>query len=373
VATGLLWLALGLMAIYIIYFCFSFRTLASSRTGKFALSTLGFIGIFIVAISIRIFLIEIYSIPSGSMEGTLVPGDKIIVNKLNYGPRLPKSPYEIPWVNLICYLQANAATNTDSVYWEYSRLQGLSEIKNGDVFVFEHPLWKNQNNTFIKRCIAIPGDTFEIRNGEIKINSQTFSEPDKVINQYKIWYNNLNRLNKLSDSLNLNIGNWSHHRTKNHLSLNLTNIQKEQLQNKTCIDSIQFNITENDSAHWVYPTEKEFSWTIDNYGSVTVPFKGFKIELNKKSFHIYQRTINRLEGTTLTKKDSSFYINNIAATSYTFKNDYYFMMGDNRHDSHDSRFWGFVPEQNIIGKATTILYSKDWNGINWKRIFQQIN
>jgi len=104
-----------------------------------------FLGLFIIAILFRIFFFEIYSIPSGSMEDTLVPGDKVLVNKLMYGPKLPESPYDIPWVNLIWFLQAGASINPDSVYWNYRRLPRFSRIKRKDILIFSHPLWGGRN------------------------------------------------------------------------------------------------------------------------------------------------------------------------------------------------------------------------------------
>ncbi len=147
------------------------------KARKWVKTIFTFTGIFVIAILFRVFVIEIYSIPSGSMEDTLHPGDKVLVNKLVYGPKLPSSPYDIPWVNLIWYLQANASANIDSVYWQHRRLKGFSTIKRADVMVFSHPLWGGRNNFFIKRCVALPGDTLAIESGRVKINGRFLPEP----------------------------------------------------------------------------------------------------------------------------------------------------------------------------------------------------
>jgi len=374
VMTRLLWLVLGLTIMLFIYLSFSLKTGIFKRFGKlkWMVTVLSLFGIFIVAISMRIFLIEIYSIPSGSMEGTLVPGDKILVNKLSYGPRLPNSPYEIPWINLVWYLQANASTNTDSVYWDYCRLKGINKIKNGDVIVFNHPLWGKKDNFFIKRCIAVPGDILEIKDAEVIISGKISVDQEKVKNIYNIWFNNYEQLCKLSDSLNLDYGSIYNKSAENLLTLPLIKAQKSILQEHACIDSIKVHVSETDSSQWVYPEDKEFAWTIDNYGPIKIPYQGMTIDLNHRNFLLYQRTINSLEGVVLKEKDGDFYRDNLVVTTYAFKNNYYFMMGDNRNNSSDSRIWGFVPEDKIVGKASVILFSYNLEGFKWKRMLKSI-
>lgn len=335
---------------------------------------LSLFAVFIVAISMRIFFIEIFAIPSGSMEDTLLPGDKVLVTKLNYGPRMPYSPYEIPWLNLFWYLQAKAATNTDSIIWHYTRLEGFSKVKTGDVIVFGHPLWGKRDNFFVKRCIGLPGDTLEIRNGEVNLNRKVFSEPEYVKNQYTVWYNNSTVLYKLADSLSLNITGLYGQREKQEVELPINRLNKEQLIRKACIDSIRIKSVENDSSKWiwVYPKNEELVWTIDNFGPLVIPEKGMTINLTYSNFLVYQQTINRLEKEKIEEKDGIFYLNGQPKSTYVFKQNYYFMMGDNRGNSMDSRYWGFVPEENVVGKATLILLSSDWNGFRWKRMLKII-
>jgi signal peptidase I len=319
--SGLYWLAFGSFLVFLIYLILrsELSVFVWIRKHSLVSTPTTMIGLFILAISIRVFFIEIFSIPSGSMESTLMVGDKILVSKLNYGPAMPRSPYEIPWLNLIWYLKANAATNTDTAVWHYTRLKGISEVKNGDVIVFSHPLWGNRDNFFVKRCIAVPGDTLEILNGEVRINKELFHESGNVNNQYT----------------------------------------------KT---------VENDSSKWVwnYPKHEQLKWTIDIFGPIVIPTKGMMINLTRTNFLVYQRTINQLEKIKIEEKDGIFYLNGQPANTYIFKHNYYFMMGDNRHDSNDSRYWGLVPEENIVGKASLILFSNDWNGIRWKRMLKII-
>jgi signal peptidase I len=372
--SGLYWLALGVLFVFLI--CVLFKSKLSVfvwiRKHSFVSSMISIVAIFLLAISMRVFFIEIFAIPSGSMEDTLLPEDKVLVTKLNYGPRMPYSPYEIPWINLFWYLQANAATNTDTIFWNYTRLKGLSKVKNGDVVVFGHPLWGKRDNFFIKRCIGLPGDTLEIRNGVVNINRRVFSEPAYVKNQYTIWYNNSSALHKLADSLNLNTTGLYRQREKREFEVSMNRLNKEQLIKQTCIDSIRIKTIANDSAQrvWIPRENEQLPWTIDDFGSLVIPAKGMTIPLTHSSFLVYQQTINQLEKVKIEEKDGICFLNGQPASAYTFKQNFYFMMGDNRNNSNDSRYWGFVPEENIVGKAHLILFSNNWNGIRWNRILK---
>ncbi|MBW6536242.1 MAG: signal peptidase I [Mariniphaga sp.] len=234
-----------------------------------------FTGVFIFAILFRVFFIEIYSIPSGSMEDTLLPGDKVLVNKLVYGPKLPASPYDIPWINLVWFLQAGAAANPDSVYWNYRRAPGFSAIKRGGVMVFSHPLWGGRNNFFIKRCLALPGDTLAIEGGRAKINGQFLREPALSKKVYEIWPDSTRQFSRLADSLGFQ--SFGHH---------------------------------------VRSREKD------------------------------------LPEMLLTER--------------------YFMLGDNRTNSNDSRYWGFVPEENIVGKACLVLFNYRYGEFKWERVLKRV-
>ncbi len=318
--SGLYWLALGAFLVFLICLLFLSKLLAFVwvRKHSFVSSLISMVGIFLLAISIRVFFIEIFSIPSSSMENTLFPGDKILVSKLNYGPAMPKSPYEIPWINLIWYLSADKTTNMDSVYWNYKRLSGFSSLKRCDVVVFLHPRWGKRDNFFVKRCVAAPGDTLQIIDGVVYANRQVLTIPDLAKQPYKM------------------------------------------------------NLVKNDSTQWVYPKNRKLAWTIDHYGPVVIPQKGMTIKLTPINYLVYRQTINRLEEIKLEEKDGIFYLNNEAATTYTFRRNYYFMMGDNRHNSNDSRYWGFVPEKLIIGKAAIVLFSYGEDGFRWNRVFKVI-
>ncbi|MCK9413574.1 MAG: signal peptidase I [Prolixibacteraceae bacterium] len=373
-AIGLYWLTLGVLFVILLYRLFrsNLSAFVWLRKHSFISSLVYIVGIFLLAISIRVFMIEIFSIPSGSMENTLLVGDKVLVSKLNYGPAMPKSPFEIPWINLVWYLGAGKTTNLDSAYWGYNRLRGFSSVKHGDVVVFIHPLWGKRDNYFIKRCVGIPGDTLKIIDGVVFANRKAIPFSDHAKQPYQMKVANRAKFRNMVDSLEFETWGNSSGQTNEKIRMNLTRLQLKLLTQKGCIDSVSINIVGNDSTQWVDPKNRNVVWTIDNFGPVVVPRKGMTISLTPTSFQVYRKTITRLEKVKLESKNGNFYMNGQPATTYTFRHNYYFMMGDNRHNSNDSRYWGFVPEENIVGKACVILFSNDGNGIRWNRTIKQI-
>ena len=158
-----------------------------------------YFNILILIIFTRIFVIELHTIPSSSMASALQTGDKIIVSKLQYGARLPRSGFEIPWLNLFWFLNPKARANMGKNEWDYKRLSGYSEIKRGDVVVFNHP--GNMFEFYIKRCIALPGDTLQIINSEIFINGKQAKQENNLLHEYRLYYKNLRKVQTALDSL----------------------------------------------------------------------------------------------------------------------------------------------------------------------------
>ena len=329
-----------------------------------------FLTIVLFSIGIRLFFFEIFSIPSGSMEDTIIPGDKIIMSKLSYGPRLPSSPFEIPWVNIGFLINKNMRAKADSVWWNYKRLNGFSEIKPNDVVVINST--GNSNEILIKRCMGIPGDTLLIKNEQVYSNGKEIPERGTIRLLSRIVFRNVALASSLLDSLDLK-DNYFITGSEDNLTVSLNRNQVNALKKYKCIDSIFIEKERPDTAYNKFPHDTLFHWTIDDYGPVIIPSKGMTIQLNRYNYILYRRAINRFEGVKINEISDAYYIDGIKAADYTFKINYYFMLGDNRHDSKDSRYIGFIPEQNIIGKAVLILFSNGEEEFHWNRIFKIIH
>jgi signal peptidase I len=317
-------------------------------------------GIFLFTIIIRVCFVEIYSVASDSMENTLLAGDKIIVNKAVYGARMPSSPYEIPWINLFCHV-----AGIKSFDWGYHRLKGFSDYKRGDVMVFINPLFNLRSDFFIKRCTALPGDTLLIENGLVKVNGLIQPVPGRSKNTYGINIHNANKFNGLIDSLDIrSIKSFDAPRS---LTMTLTYRQQQQIKNH--VDSV-FIRTDGDSR--VNPDDSLFQWTKNNYGPLVIPRKGMTVPMDKHNCFLYEKTIGYFENQPVEWKNDQCYINSHAVTYYTFRHNYFFMMGDNRIGSSDCLDWGFsIPEENITGKAGIVLYSyKKGKGFIWERLLK---
>ena len=330
------------------------------------------IAIFCIAIFFRLFVFEVYEIPSESMENTLIPGDKVLVNKLIVGPQTPRSPFDIPWINLLFYMNKEARASIDSTWWNPRRLKGWSGIKRNDVLVFENE--QLGSDFFIKRCVALPGDEIRIKESYLYVNN-TFSNRNNVIDLKKrhlAFSNDPQKIDILIDSLYLKRYTPYYVRSKNIRELFLSKEEITRLSQSKIIDSVKLEIQPIDSIPWVYPHNKMMLWTIDNYGPLKVPYKGWTIDLTDTTYALYSPTIIKWENETIEIRNKHFYLNGNEIFSYTFHVDYYFFMGDNHHFSNDSRLWGFLPENKIVGKSTNILWSNSNSGIKWNRTLKRI-
>ena len=371
-ATHLLWLALGLATILIIsIFCtYKIATWRKIRIVKWIHVLFVIVAIFLSTISIRIFLMEVYSIPSGSMEDTLIAGDKVLVSKLNYGPRMPNSPLEIPWINLFFYLNKESRANADSTWFGYKRLKGFSTIKGGDVMVFNFP--HKKHTYFIKRCVGMPGDTLEVKNGKVICNKIELDLPAKAKIKYSLWFNNITKFRILLESLMIPKLKTTINFSKKCYELDLNKQQYLYMKTAKCVDSICVAVSGPDTISYTYPHNDKFLWTFENFGPVIIPKKGMKIELTENNYILYEKILKKYENQNLILKNNKVFLGKEQVEYYTFEQNYYFMMGDNRSSSYDSRGWGFVPEQAIVGKAMLVLFSTEYNRINRERVLKVI-
>ena len=324
-------------------------------------------------------MFEIYSIPSGSMKNTLLPGDKIIVNKLDYGPKMPNSLSEVPWLNVF---SGNSSKNDSSE--KYTRLKGMDTIAHNDVVVFDHP---ESPNVYIKRCIGLPGNTIRSVDENLYINQRKLKNPESLMHEYRIFSFNPFRLKSWSDSNQV----YLKYHADTFQVANLSYHQKEQLEKLEFVDSIKFfsstmknrflskvykqrSVLFNHKgyAQFISGRNHERQWQKFRFGPVYVPQKGSIIKLDTANISLYRKIIENHEGQNIKVKNNNIYINGKQTKYYEFHQNYYFMMGDNRFNSYDSRSWGFVPEDHIIGKATMVLFSNAGGKMQWNRLLRQI-
>lgn len=372
VLLGLVWLAV-ILVVFAVTYSLALRYIPLIRNAILRKMVSGFFLIILLlssTICIKLLAFDIYKIPSSSMENMLYPGDVIAVNKLKYGPKLPRSPFEIPWVNLGFYMNKNARARMKETWWDYVRWEGTTTIKQGDVFVF-NSTW-NKDFILVKRCVGLPGDTLRIKKGEIYTNCILFNSPETVKNNCSFHIKNRKLLYKIIDSLPMEGYINNDYKKRNFGSAMFSKQEFELLQKRNCIDSINKNID-------VYGVSQEkllktptSKWTLDDMGLIIIPKKGMEIQLNPENFMLYEKVIRLLEKNTITEKEGTYFINGKRATTYKFKLNYYFMMGDNRKGTSDSRCWGFLPETNIIGKVQCILFSKKYGEFQWDRLFKML-
>ena len=325
-----------------------------------------FITVFFICV--RLFVFELYSIPSGSMEDSILIGDKVIVNKLCYGPRMPSSIHEIPMLNMFWRLSFKRNLKQPQDLSNYIRLKGYSELKRNDVVIFYAP-WKKKNMiVFVKRCIGLPGDTVSIINSDIFINNELLPSTPQTKHEYWIYSTSLDSILTCLNSSE--IKKW--HSQDNKIKVNLTTESYKLLRANKKIDSIAIVNIAYDSLRQNTLKTNTAQMNYCDFGPVVVPCVGYTIKLDSMNVRLYRRQLKIFEKVNVKYSGKKWLVNGIPSTHYTFKSNYYWMMGDNRHYSSDSRKWGFVHEEKIIGKASLIVYSHTKSDFNWKRLFKTI-
>ncbi|WP_153799817.1 signal peptidase I [Foetidibacter luteolus] len=374
----------------------------------------------VAATIIRTFVFEAYVIPTGSMEKTLLINDFLFVNKMTYGARLPITPLSFPFVHNTL---PGSKTKPSYLKWlqlPYKRLPSFSDIKRNDVVVFNfpagdtiineegyqsavpyydvlrqvysgnrdrlyaehevivHPIDKTDN--YIKRCVAIPGDNLFIKDGKLYINNQPAFVAPNAQTDYVVTIKAPFDPDFLEKELSMNftdgyVDDADDYRTvsqQNIVLINCTASAAEKLKKQPNVVSVVANTDPVAYSNDIFPFDPvNYVWNRDNFGPLHIPKKGEVVTLNQANISIYRRIIDTYEGNKLEEKNGQFVINGQVTNTYMFKYNYYWMMGDNRHGSQDSRFWGFVPETHIVGKASLIWFS--WNkGPRWNRLFKSI-
>jgi len=346
----------------------------------------------IAATLIRWLFFEAFTIPTPSMENSLLVGDFLFVSKLHYGTRTPKTPLQVPLTHQTIW-GTNIPSYTDAIQLPQYRLPGFSEVKRGDVVVFnyppelQHPVDLKTN--YIKRCVGLPGDKLEVRDLQVFTNGTAMENPPRMENEYfvatttavneeKVFKENgISEYHSYTESFNDTL---PANDQQGYLVFTTVEIAAKLkafdfVKNITLVKSLK-----EISEPMLYPNSTLFKWNRDNYGPVTVPKEGMTVSLTPENVAMYGTVIKSYEGNDdVIVDEKSVTIGGKAITSYTFKQDYYFMMGDNRHNSADSRYWGFVPMDHIVGKAVFVWMSIDpdptsfFNKIRWNRLFRVIN
>jgi signal peptidase I len=329
------------------------------------------------------------------MEKSLLVGDYLFVSKTAYGPKTPNTPISFPFV----HNKMPVIGGKSYVEWikkPYKRLKGFGKIKNDDVVVFHfpegdtvvtnyptqsyhaivrtvgrktiwdderrfgkiiaHPVDKREN--YIKRCVGIPGDEIKLIRGQLFVNGKPQKHFEGMQQDYIVYTNGTSINPKALDRLK--IAHDDRQGSGSQYMFPLTDGAKEELNSFANVIDIENTLQEPEK--WnsdVFPYDEHFPWNRDNFGPIKIPAKGATIQLTTENLPLYSRIIDVYENNDLLVEGEKISINGEVTSTYTFKMDYYWMMGDNRHNSADSRFWGFVPEDHVVGKAKFIWLSMD--------------
>lgn len=390
---------------------------------------------------VHLYFFQNYVIPTSSLEKSLLVGDYLFVSKINYGPRKPQTPLSMPLTQHTMPI-FGCKSYIDAIQWEYERVPGFEEVERGDIVVFNYPAgdvattdpkvtdfhWLcydigkqlnegkynpenedtgnsraiyaqyykdgyeyienhpdvfgeivdrpvDRRENYVKRCIGLPGEWLEIKDKVVYIDGEAIEQPENVQFNYSV---ELNRSITEDIRRELDISIDDLNMLNQFGQLPLTNANYEWFKENTnlCnkIEVIEQTYTDN-----IYPLNGGTGWTVDNYGPIWIPQKGKTVELTLENLALYERPIAAYEGNSIEIEDGKILINGEESNSYTFKMDYYWMMGDNRHNSADSRSWGFVPEDHIVGKPLFIWLSLDkdlglFDGkIRWSRMFRSVS
>lgn len=363
----------------------------------------------VAATLIRTLVFEAYTIPTGSMEGSMLINDYLFVSKLSYGPRIPMTPLAVPLVHNSLPL-TGGVSYISSVQWKYHRLPGFGKVERNDVVVFNYPAGDtvmeempaedyyshlradfggdreamkskykiivrpvDKKENYIKRCVGLPGDKIEVKDAILWVNDQ----PSVRFPHQRLLYMIAGKGGMLVPE------------TVNDIDVEqvgpnmyfLENEQYDELKKNNTLTIVPYiypkGVMPPEDAG-IFPQDSvNFKFNRDNFGPITIPKEGVTVQLTPQNIALYRRVIRNYEQNRLEERDGKIYINDKEATSYTFKMDYYWMMGDNRDNSADSRYWGFVPMDHIVGKAWFVWFSyhKDGltKGIRWRRLFHSVH
>lgn len=361
-----------------------------SKSGEFVSSLLFAV---IAATLVHTYVMQPFVIPTASLEKSLLVGDFLFVSKFHYGARVPSTVVSAPMVHdTLPFLKMRSYLKKPQL--PYFRLPGFQKIKRGDIVVFNWPadtvqqFFKtpdrkiikpiDKKSNYVKRCVAIAGDTLEIKNGAVFINGQKSKIPDRAKLQFTYEVITKKPLNTKIIYEKWGVKKGEAYRSGGAYYLNLDSEMAKKIRKNPLIKSIKRFTKPKGIYGNVFPQNKKNPWNIDHYGPIYIPKKGHAIALQENNLSLYKKIIQVYEHHTLLLKQGKIYIDGKLKNTYTFSQNYYWMMGDNRNYSEDSRYWGFVPFDHIVGKPVFIWFS--WNSagkgldkIRWERLFTTVH
>lgn len=377
----------------------------------------------VIAVTIiNIFLFQNYKIPTGSMEKSLLVGDHLYVSKVAFGPRIPITPLALPFMQHTIP-GTNKKSYVEWVKWDYKRLKGFKKIERDEPVVFNFPAGdtvcfekqnvsyysiirdevtrlkysdirsklplkteeeyynkarqtvKNQykivvrpidkRDNYIKRCVGLPGDSLEIIDGDVYTNGNKQPHIENMQYTYYVKTDGKRINNKILDKLGIYQSDVAYDPSSPYMIINMTENMVEELKPLISNAPIIKNIAQKGVLYApMFPHDERYPWNLDQFGPIYIPKEGATVDINMENLPLYERIIDVYDDNDLVVKDSTIYINGEVATTYTFKQNYYWMMGDNRHSSLDSRYWGYVPEDHIIGRPRFV-----WLSLNKEKRF----
>lgn len=355
----------------------------------------------IAATMVHTYFMQPYTIPTSSLEKTLLVGDYLFVSKFHYGARIPMTTIAAPMLHDSLPTAIISGKNSKSYVKKpqlpYMRIPGFQKIKRNDIVVFSWPVdtlvhWTDsrkgidykpidKKTNYVKRCVGIAGDTLEIRDGYVFINGKQTVLPDRAKPQYNFivdtggqLLDDNNMIKNFGKREGGRIGDGRYYYT-------LTDKEAEKLRTHSKVKSVTKNLQEKGANENVFPQVPSLGWNTDNYGPIYIPKKGATVKLDEYSLPFYKRIISEYENNQLEIIGDNYFINGEKTDSYTFKQDYYWLMGDNRQNSSDARMWGYVPFDHVVGKPVFVWFSWDANAkgigakiksIRWDRMFTTV-
>ncbi|MFI3285642.1 MAG: signal peptidase I [Rikenellaceae bacterium] len=421
--TANLWALLGLVVIYDLYISRLIYRFVGSRNKELCQMSKLYNSVYewvnsiifavVVATLIHTYVFQLYVIPSSSMEKSLLVGDYLYVSKVAYGPKMPNTPISFPFVHHTMPMSTTKKSFSEIIKWPYKRLAGIKEVERGDVVVFNFPagdtvLLENQAVTYydvlrsyqaqfgaeqgrktlfedftviarpvdkrenyVKRCVAVAGDTIKIVNSTLYVNGVAEEPCDG-----RQFLHSVQTTSPISDAIFKKLQITEASGNGSYYEMPLSIAKAEEIRKLPNVIAVTPYVAQG-ALRDVFPSDERYAWNHDNFGELWIPKRGATVELTAENMPFYRRIIDQYEENDLREEDGKIFINGEQTTSYTFKMNYYWMMGDNRHNSADSRFWGFVPEDHIVGRAAVVMISLDAMGsfpsnIRWDRLFKSV-